>query len=235
MIVDRSNDRRLGSPWVSGFGCDRAWRRRGSQPILASNGISVGMVLGSRDSSGSNLPSAVVTRYPNVVNSSRVFAFPNPVNEVSARCVAAGVVALCLAAIFFGQPWLTVVIAYGFLARVLTGPTLSPLGQVVTRVVTPLLRIPPRYVPGPPKRFAQGIGAVLSIPAAILAVGFAQAGAADVLLGAIVVAATLESALGFCLGCTIFAGLMRIGLIPDRVCASCANLRFDTPLGETRS
>jgi hypothetical protein len=49
-------------------------------------------------------------------------------------------------------------LAYGFVARVLTGPTLSPLGQLVTRVVTPRLPVAPRPVPGPPKRFAQGIG-----------------------------------------------------------------------------
>ena len=67
----------------------------------------------------------------------RLFSFPNPVNEVSARLVAGFVVVLCLGTITLDLPWMTAVIAYGFLARVLTGPTLSPLGQVVTRVVTP--------------------------------------------------------------------------------------------------
>ena len=96
-------------------------------------------------------------RYANHVKTQSLFAFPDPVNEVSARTVAAGVVALCLIALASGQAWLTVVIAYGFLARVATGPTLSPLGQLATRVVTPRLGLAPRYVPGPPKRFAQGI------------------------------------------------------------------------------
>ena len=67
-----------------------------------------------------------------------MFSFPDPVNEVSARLVAAGVVVLSLATILLGVPWLTAVIAYGFVARVLSGPTLSPLGQLVTRVITPL-------------------------------------------------------------------------------------------------
>jgi uncharacterized protein DUF4395 len=49
----------------------------------------------------------------------RVFSFPNPVNEVSARLVAGGVVLLGLVTIVFDQPWLTGVIAYGFIARVL--------------------------------------------------------------------------------------------------------------------
>jgi hypothetical protein len=86
------------------------------------------------------------------VNTRRLFAFPDPVNEVSARTVAAGVVILCLTAIATGQAWITLIIAYGFLARVATGPTLSPLGQLATRVITPRLGIAPRYVPGPPRR-----------------------------------------------------------------------------------
>jgi hypothetical protein len=84
----------------------------------------------------------------------QLFAFPDPVNEVSARLVAGAVVLMALATIALDQPWLTAFLAYGFLARVLTGPTLSPLGQLVTRVVTPRLGLEPRPVPGPPKRFA---------------------------------------------------------------------------------
>ena len=154
----------------------------------------------------------------------RLFEFPNPVNEVSARLVAGGVVLLCLATIVLDQPWLTAVIAYGFVARVLTGPTLSPLGQLVTRVITPRLGLPAKPVPGPPKRFAQGIGAVLSVTAAVLALGFGQVLAAYVLLGLLVVAATLESVFAYCLGCKIFAGLMRFGLIPEAVCAECNDI-----------
>ena len=154
----------------------------------------------------------------------RLFSFPNPVNEVSARLVAGGVVLLCLATIAFDLPWMTAVIAYGFLARVLTGPTLSPLGQFVTRVVTPRLGVPEKLVAGPPKRFAQGIGATLSVSAAVLALGAGEVGAAYVLLGLIVVAATLESVFGFCLGCTIFAALMRVGVIPSEVCERCDDI-----------
>jgi hypothetical protein len=154
-----------------------------------------------------------------------LFSFPDPVNEVSARLVAAGVVVLCAAAIALGAPWLTLVIAYGFVARVLTGPTLSPLGQLVTRVITPALGVPPRPVPGPPKRFAQGIGAALSVTAATLAVGFGLDTAADALLGALILAATLESAFALCLGCRLFALLMRAGVIPEAVCERCSDLR----------
>jgi hypothetical protein len=154
----------------------------------------------------------------------RLFSFPNPVNEVSARLVAGGVVIMSVATIVLDQPWLTIVIAYGFVARVLTGPTLSPLGQFVTRVLTPLLNRPAKLVPGPPKRFAQGMGVVFSVTAAVLAVGFGQRTAAYVVLGLLIVAATLESVFAICLGCKVFAVLMRIGLIPEAVCEECNNI-----------
>ena len=154
----------------------------------------------------------------------KLFAFPDPVNEVSARLVAAGVVLLSLATIVFDQPWLLVVIAFGFVARVLTGPTLSPLGQLVTRVVTPRLPFAPKPVPGPPKRFAQGIGAAFSVTAAVLALGFGDRGAAYVVLGLLTAAATLEAVFAFCLGCKVFALLMRVGVIPESVCERCNDL-----------
>jgi Domain of unknown function (DUF4395) len=153
-----------------------------------------------------------------------LFSFPNPVNEVSARLVAGGVVLLSLAALISGWPWLVAIIAYGFVARVLTGPTLSPLGQFVTRVLTPRLRIAPTYVPGPPKRFAQAMGVAFTVPAAVLALVFGDQTAADVLLALIVVAATLESVFAFCIGCRVFAVLMRAGVIPRAVCESCNDI-----------
>jgi hypothetical protein len=152
-----------------------------------------------------------------------LFSFPNPVNEVSARLVAAGVVLLSVLTIAFDLKWMTVVIAYGFVARVLTGPTLSPLGQLVTRVVTPRLGLAARPVAGPPKRFAQGVGAAFSLSALILTVlGYWTA--AQALLGLLVVAATLEAALGICLGCLTFGLLMRAGLVPDEVCERCNDI-----------
>ncbi|MCU1460263.1 MAG: glutaredoxin/malate transporter fusion protein [Acidimicrobiales bacterium] len=160
-----------------------------------------------------------------------VFSFPNPVNEVSARLVAGGVVVLAMVTIVFDQPWLTAVLAYGFIARALTGPTLSPLGQLVTRLITPRLGLAPKYVAGPPKRFAQGVGVVFSVTAAVLALGFGLRGAAYVVLGLLVVAATLESVFAYCLGCKVFALLMKAGLVPEDVCERCNNIGLGLPQG----
>ena len=52
-----------------------------------------------------------------------------------------------IATIVFAQPVLLVLLTYGFVARVLTGPTLSPLGQFVTRVLTPRLPFEPNLPP----------------------------------------------------------------------------------------
>ena len=153
-----------------------------------------------------------------------LFDFPNPVNEKAARVVAAGVLLLSAVTLATGAYWMLLVLAAGFWARVLTGPTLSPLGQLATRIVAPRLGAP-HHVPGPPKRFAQGIGAVLTTAAAVLALGSDATGAADVLLGLMMVAAGLEAILALCVGCHLFALLMRIGLVPSSVCAQCADIR----------
>jgi hypothetical protein len=152
-----------------------------------------------------------------------LFSFPDPVNEVSARLVAGGVLVMCVLTIAFGLKWATVVIAYGFVARVLTGPSLSPLGLLVTRVVTPRLGIPERPVPGPPKRFAQAMGVAFSVTALALT-GLGLWSAAEVMLALLASAALLESALGLCLGCKVFAVLMRIGVVPQEVCERCSNI-----------
>ena len=152
-----------------------------------------------------------------------LFSFPNPVNEVSARLVAGGVLVMCIATIAFGLEWATVVIAYGFVARVLTGPTLSPLGQVVTRVVTPRLGIPERPVAGPPKRFAQGMGVAFSVTALVLT-GLGYWSAAEVVLALLASAAFLESVFGLCLGCKVFAVLIRVGVVPEDVCERCNDI-----------
>ena len=142
--------------------------------------------------------------YPDIVpHVRRLFQFPDPVNETSARLVAAGVVLQALLFLVVREGWLLVPLVYGFAARVLTGPTLSPLGQLVTRVVTPRLRVEHRFVPGPPKRFAQGIGLAFSAGAAAAWALDAPAVAAS-LLGVLVVAASLEAVFAVCLGCIAY-------------------------------
>jgi len=158
----------------------------------------------------------------------RLFSFPNPVNELAARSVAAGVLTLSALTLLLsltagdGWLWLSVPLAYGFLARAAAGPTFSPLGQLATRLIAPRLG-PARPTAGPPKRFAQAIGAVVTTAIVVLT-ALGLSGPAQVLLGLMIVFSGLESILGFCVGCRMFALLMRAGLIPESVCEACANL-----------
>jgi Domain of unknown function (DUF4395) len=150
-------------------------------------------------------------------------SFPNPVDEVSARLVAGGALLLATSFVVTGWTPLVVVLAYGFVARVLAGPRLSPLGLLVTRGLRPRLPLAPRPVPGPPKRFAQGIGALLSTLALVLAV-LGAGTAARVVVALIVGAAALESLAGFCVGCAIFGVLLRRGVVPQSVCETCNDI-----------
>src|SRR3954452_20502143 len=124
-----------------------------------------------------------------------MFSFPNPVNEKAARVVAGVVMVVALIALLTSAYWLLVPLTYGFWARVLTGPTLSPVGQFATRVAAPRLGAP-KYVAGPPKRFAQGMGAAITTTALILWLAGATT-AVDVLLVALIGAAALESIVAY--------------------------------------
>ena len=154
---------------------------------------------------------------------SKVFGFPNPVNETSARIVATGAVFMSVAFVVLGEAWILVPLTYGFLARVLTGPRLSPLGWLATKVITPRLTFRHKLVAGQPKRFAQGIGAVFSVSASVLWLLDLQT-ASRVVIAMLAVAASLEAFVGFCLGCAIFARLMRWGVIPESVCKECNDI-----------
>ena len=152
-----------------------------------------------------------------------VFGFPNPVNEVAARTVAAGVVTMAGAAVGTRQLWITIILASGVVARALTGPRLSPLGFAATRVVAPRLARWHKPVPGAPKRFAQAMGAAIALSA--LGLWLAGSGTACVVvLAALIVPASLEAVFGYCVGCRIFALGMRAGLLPASVCAECGDI-----------
>src|SRR5947208_8607486 len=108
-----------------------------------------------------------------------LFSFPSPVNEKAARVVAGVVLATVIVILATSWYWMLIPLAYVFWARVLTGPTLSPLGWTAQNVIGPRLG-PKKPVPGPPKRFAQGLGAFMSTLALVLALIVGNHTAADV-------------------------------------------------------
>jgi type IV secretory pathway TrbD component len=152
------------------------------------------------------------------------FSFPDPVNETAVRLTAAGVALLALLAVSTRRPELLVAIAYGFTARVMAGPRLSPLALLSSRVVAPRLTKQPRLVAGPPKRFAQGLGAIASLTAVgcYYLAGWHTAAFGLALL--MVVLATLESAWRICVGCILHAWLARRGVVRSAECVDCGDI-----------
>jgi hypothetical protein len=148
------------------------------------------------------------------------FSFPAQVNEYAARTVAATVASLLIVSFALGFAPILPFLAVGFLLRVGWGPRFSPLARLASEVVAPRLW-PVKPVSGPPKRFAQGIGAVFTVTATVLwltghltaAWGFA---------GVIVVFASLEAIVPFCMGCWVYGRLQGAGLFPADVCVDCA-------------
>ncbi|HZI98346.1 MAG TPA: DUF4395 domain-containing protein [Actinomycetales bacterium] len=152
-----------------------------------------------------------------------VLDFPRVVDDVSVRVVAGLVLVVVLATAVTGWWWLFAVLAVDFWLRVASGPRFSPLAHLTLRVIRPRLPAAPRDTPGPPKRFAALMGAVLTTAIAVLfAVGAPTA--AWVLGVAMVVFPALEAFVGLCVGCTIFAFGMRVGLVPESVCVECRDI-----------
>ena len=174
---------------------------------------------GDTITSASNKPPAPTM---NRTSSRLALGFPATVNDKAARVVASGVIVMGLAFVLSGQVWLLVAMTYGFWARVLSGPTYSPLAQLATRVIAPRLGAAVN-VPGPPKRLAQSIGAAFTTAALTLELVGAH-GAAIAVIVALLAAASLEAAFGLCLGCKFYALLASHGVISDRACVECSDV-----------
>jgi hypothetical protein len=156
--------------------------------------------------------------------------FPAVVDEVTVRLIAGVVLVLAGVALVTHQWWLYAVLAVDFGLRAGLGPKVSPIALAVQRWVRPRVAVDPRPTAGPPKRFAAAIGAVMTAAATVLwlvsAVSDSGAATAAVLaIGAIMVLfPALEAVAGLCVGCQVFALLMRVGVIPDEVCVECADI-----------
>ncbi len=157
-----------------------------------------------------------------------VLFFPRVVDDVTVRLVAAQVLVVAALAAATGWFWLFGLLAVDFALRVSFGPR-SPLAQVALRVLRPRVLAPERPTPGAPKRFAATIGLVMSLLVLLFAYGLGWTAAAWVVVAVMVVFPLLEAALGLCVGCRLFALLMRLGAVPADVCAECADITRRRP------
>lgn len=162
-----------------------------------------------------------------IMSSSR---FPTVVDDVTVRLIAAVVLVIGAVALGTQQWWLYAVLAVDFTLRAALGPKASPIAQLVTRWIRPSVPAAKRPTAGPPKRFAATIGAVMTVAATALwlvnvSTGSSAAITAVVVIGAIMVLFPfLEAVFGLCVGCRLFAVLMRLGLVPEEVCLDCADI-----------
>jgi hypothetical protein len=154
--------------------------------------------------------------------------FPRVVDDVTIRLVAGVVMVLALVALNLQQWWIYAVLAVDFTLRTVLGPKASPLAIAVQRLIRPAVRLPRKPTAGPPKRFAAGVGAVLTSVAAILWI----LGVAPLIVVAIglvmVLFPALESIAGICVGCKVFGVLMKLGVVPKEICLECADISLRT-------
>lgn len=107
--------------------------------------------------------------------------------------------------------WLLLVVAVLFLWAV-AWPRTAPWGALYRRLVQPRLAPPDELEDPRPPRFAQGVGLFVSVVGLVLQLAGVPWGV-PVAAAAAFVAAFLNAAFAFCLGCQLYLLLQRVGLV----------------------
>ena len=123
--------------------------------------------------------------------------------------VAALITTVVLAVVLItGSVWLLAFQALVFAAGAAFGLRYSPYGLLYRRLIRPRLGPPSELEPEAPPRFAQGVGLVFALAGvAGYAAGVVWLGRAATALA--LVAAFLNGAFGFCLGCEMYLLIRR--------------------------
>jgi Domain of unknown function (DUF4395) len=125
-----------------------------------------------------------------------------------ARFGAAITVAVLAAVLITGSAWLLGAQALVFAIGALAGLRYAPYGVLFRRVIRPRLGPPSRTEAEAPPRFAQGVGMVFALGGVLgYATGTTAAGLALTALA--LVAAFLNAAFDFCLGCQVYLFIQR--------------------------
>ena len=159
------------------------------------------------------------------------FSFPEMINDVSARLVAFFVIIICsllLISTINNQDfalYISIFLLYGFVARVTSGPKVSPIAILVTKIIVPRLSFQEKLLPGPPKRFAQFIGMIFSVSIVTFII-FDLEILTMIFTSILIFFASLEAFLGFCFGCKVFKFLIAKNLLPKDICERCNDIEF---------
>jgi Domain of unknown function (DUF4395) len=132
----------------------------------------------------------------------------NKVNENVVRFIAAFVAALTTLAVSNHAIWLSGFLALDFALRGFISPQLSPLRFIACQFNS-LVQLPPKLVDEAPKRFAAKIGFfVVGIIVSLQVFDFQVA--AFILGSVLVLLASLEAILAFCVGCILYQQLQQL-------------------------
>jgi uncharacterized membrane protein len=101
---------------------------------------------------------------------------------------------------------------FTFLIGTALGNMRHPYGLLFKKLVRPRLQAPKELEDARPPRFAQLIGLLVATLGFVLGFTLGANGLA-IAAGLLFVASFLQAYFGFCLGCKIYLGLRRIGLI----------------------
>ncbi|PZQ88345.1 MAG: DUF4395 domain-containing protein [Leifsonia xyli] len=107
---------------------------------------------------------------------------------------------------------LLVVLAAIFVWSAAAGVARNPWSLIFRRYVRPRLALPTEWEDAAPPTFAQGVGALVTLLGVVLHVAGVPYGLV-VAAAAAFVAAFLNAAFGYCLGCQLYLLLVRAGLI----------------------
>lgn len=143
-----------------------------------------------------------------------------PIDPRGPRFGATIINILSLITLYFALDAKTEAIAFGllliatasFVIGSVFGNSKHPFGLIFRKLVKPRLSAPKELEDPRPPQFAQAVGLIVSLVGIVLyslQIPFGIAYAA----GALIAATTLQAYFGYCLGCQIYVGLQRIGVI----------------------
>ncbi|MEY4971857.1 MAG: hypothetical protein RLZZ404_783 [Actinomycetota bacterium] len=107
---------------------------------------------------------------------------------------------------------LLVLVTVSFAIGAFLGNSKHPYGLIFKKLIRPRLAAPKELEDPRPPQFAQLVGLLVAGTGVVLYIAGVQ-GALVFAAGAAFVAAFLNAAFAFCLGCQMYVGLQRIGLI----------------------
>ena len=107
---------------------------------------------------------------------------------------------------------LLIVVTASFAIGAFFGNSKHPFGWIFKKLVRPRLAAPKELEDPRPPKFAQLVGLIVAGAGIVLHVAQVPGGLA-IAASAAFIAAFLNAAFAFCLGCQIYVGLQRLGLI----------------------